>query len=710
MRPKLKWDTFYMPTADGVYLHNSQGPLKIKGKVVYRWLERLAPYLNGQHTLAEITQGLSEEKKGMVTDLITLLQVNGFIKDITKDLPHTLSAAEEQLYASEIAFIDSFVDSAAYHFEHFRETPMLIIGSGQGLHALVRANLRPGVRQIAVLTMEDGFTPQQSRFAYLDTSSQPGSQQTLTEVRQPCWDEEVEVEKAIQPFDVIISIFERPMLARAKMLNKLCKVQKKILLQAVIVDNRAWIGPLLHGEAAGCWECAWRRLQAHLSDIRAELPLYAFEDRASRSISRFIASPTVAVVANELSFEIFKYLTGAGPLETEQHILSIDLETLEIESHPFLQHPLCTACQSPIALTPPQFREAMEQLELGSPIDQETFSKRVARCFESHVGLFTAITEDDFTQLPLNISQVTVSNPMLIEDSAGPVVISGVGTTVSTARRRATQRACEIYAASVVDQRRLLQFESIESKSFVVQAHWLTGGGTREERGYWTWAKNLHTGQECLVPAPLVYPTVCGRFPSEETAPGLASGHSYAEALSRALLAYCKYLTITAIEIAQTPFAQINLAKLPLSAEGARYRHLLELSEVPLAIYDVTGPLQIPTYAFCSGGMTLTYSSHLDILEAIHDGLEQVLQHYQSVTNHQPEYALAATPHLPLALRGTEFVVPNYMAPADWPKRQSHLQHILHAHGWQIFVIPLSSDPVLTAILPYIVRVLLARP
>ena len=62
MRPKLKSDTFYIPLADGVYLRNNQGSYKIKGKVMYRWIEKLAPYLDGQRTLAEITDGLDEER------------------------------------------------------------------------------------------------------------------------------------------------------------------------------------------------------------------------------------------------------------------------------------------------------------------------------------------------------------------------------------------------------------------------------------------------------------------------------------------------------------------------------------------------------------------------------------------------------------------------------------------------------------------------
>ncbi|HEY4033502.1 MAG TPA: hypothetical protein VGL94_06010 [Ktedonobacteraceae bacterium] len=81
MRPKLKADTFYTPVPDGVYFRNNQTSFRIKGKVIYRWVERLAPYLNSQHTLEEITEELDSERQAMVTDLVETLTTNHFLKD-----------------------------------------------------------------------------------------------------------------------------------------------------------------------------------------------------------------------------------------------------------------------------------------------------------------------------------------------------------------------------------------------------------------------------------------------------------------------------------------------------------------------------------------------------------------------------------------------------------------------------------------------------
>ena len=76
MRPKLKGDTFFMPTQDGIYLRSNQKSFWIKGKVVYRWLECLVPYFNGCYTLEEIVEGLDPAQQAMVTHLVDILTTN----------------------------------------------------------------------------------------------------------------------------------------------------------------------------------------------------------------------------------------------------------------------------------------------------------------------------------------------------------------------------------------------------------------------------------------------------------------------------------------------------------------------------------------------------------------------------------------------------------------------------------------------------------
>jgi putative thiazole-containing bacteriocin maturation protein len=707
MRPKLKGDTFYMPVEDGIYLRNNRGQFWIKGKAVSRWMERLAPYFNGHYTLEEITEGLDPEKQEMVTNLVGVLTTNQFLKDTSHDLAHTLSPTELETYASEIAFIDSFSDSAASRFEHFREQQVLVIGSGLTLTGLVHAGLKCGVRQLAVITTQECETDTHRHRDYLDLFHKGDPRQELREIEAPHWEDEAEVLATLQPFDTILHISDRPMLARARRLNQLCVTHTKNFIQALVVENRAWIGPLVCSGSKGCWECAWRRLQANLTNRQEQFSSYAFQDQATAPLSRFVALPTATFIANQLAFEIFKYVTQAGPLTTADSLIEIDLETLRSQKHPFLPHPLCSACHHPVPYAASMFLETIDQLERGEPLNSDQFSERVAPCFEKRLGLFSSLDEEDFPQLPLSVCQAVVSSPLSQENLDDASRVIGVGTDSHTARRHAALRACEIYAASLVDRRLLLSSDACQGKTIPVDRFLSTSplAGSKE----WTWAIDLQTGQACLVPASLVYPTLRGLSPLSEAGLGIASGMSWVEAVGQAMLNLCRHLTITQLGKAQKSYPLVDLAVTPLEPEGIRQRHIVDLIGEALTVYDVTdSSLQVPTFAFCLREKTVAYSTHLDVAQALYDGLEQTTLHWQisreqSVTPHGP-----TVPNLPTVLRGDTKVIPQFTAPKLWPDRKQWLQQTLEKNGWSAFATPLDQDPALSQVQPYIVHVLLA--
>ncbi len=698
MRPKLKGDTFYLPTGDGVFLRNNQSSYKIKGQAMYRWIERLAPYLDGQHTLAELVDGLDEERQAMVTQLITTLQSNHFLKDVSQDLPHTLSPLELETYAPEIAFIDSFRDSAALRFERFRTHQVLVIGSGLTLTATAHACLKSGLRQVAVMTMAECQTPARRH--------QDELQPALYEIAIPDWNNEAEVRAALQPFDTILHVSDRPMLARAQMLNKYCITHGKTLFQALIVADHAWIGPLVRPDSVGCWECAWRRLQGNRANMAVEFPAYAFQDQPARPLSRFIAPPTAALIANQLSFELLKYVTEAGPLETQQRLVEIDLETLYSQPHPFLPHPLCTACQQAIPRTEAAFLAAVRQLEQGEPLEQDLFSKQVIPCFETRLGLFSALNEDDFTQLPLVACKAVVSNPMPQENLRAPQALLGIGNNLSTARRHAALQACELYASSLVDRRRLPAGD-LRQKSLPPVDRFF-GEVLPTEVTEWTWAAELSGGQACLVPAALAYPALRARA----SRLGIGSGMSWTEALCRGFLSLCQHLTITQLGERRKPYPQINPTTIPLEPEGTAQRHtlsyiLVETEEI-LKVYDVTGPLQLPTFAFCLDGRTVACTTRFSVAQALRDGLEMVLMSWQ-LADGEENALVPAVPDLPSALRSDDISTPVYDVPEEWSERLQWLLGALQKLGWCALATLLDPDPALSAVQPYIASVLLKR-
>ncbi len=700
MRPKLRGDTLYVPTSEGVYLRNNRSVLTIPGKQVYQWVERLAPYLDGSHTLIELTDGLSADRQQMVHQLVELLAEKEFIKDVSDDRPHTLSPAELHAYASEIAFIDYFCDSAAHRFQSFRERRIVAVGSGLTLTALVQANLHVGVRNVHVLITPECATEQGRHWEYLEVARRRDPDQCLTEETVTGWDgDEEAVRAALEPFDAVLHVSDRPMLARARMLDRVCLAEGKVFIQAVVVGDHAWVGPLASpdepAKSVG-WESAWRRLQATRTGSAAQRRAVAFVDDPAAPVSELLTAPTAALVANQCSFEVFKHLTGIPSVETRSRMLDVDLEALQTQSHRFVPHPSGLALRRAAEPSAEAFVDSIRLLERGAPLDEEAFSQQVPACFDDALGLFTSVDEGDWHQLPLHLSRIAISNPALLPDPGDPITAVGVGTYLGMARRRAMQRACEIYAASIVDERRFVHANGEGARV------WGTPPGPL------VWGYELTRNQPRLVPAASVFPTLRGLVPSAATAPWIASGFSWAEALAKALVSVCQTLTVAELDSGGGPFPRVDLEAVPLDEQGARYWRILQATGVPVAAYEVTGALEVPSFAFCVGDHTVAWSTEVDARDALRVGLEQTLAYEQARANNQPAYAPGKVFDLPQRSRGSQVTAPQVNpainGSAGWSDRQRWLTDALARHGQRVVAVPLDHDPAVTDILPYIVN------
>lgn len=699
-RPKCKADTHYVPTPDGVYLRGNNNRLVLKGKSLYSLLARLMPNLTGNITLEELTAGLDADRKRMVTNLLEKLFAHQFLQDAEQDQPHTLRPLELETYASNIAFIESLQASAAYRFECFRNKRFLLIGSGPGLSALVQTGLQCGARKIgALVTPENETTAGETRQDVLDLFADAGSEENARLLDALSWENEAEVRATIQAYDAVLHIAGEPALARARLLNRLCIEQQKVCIQAVTVDGSAWIGPLVQPEANGCWECAWRRLQANLTDLASQFPRYAFHDRPLVSGERALTMAGATIVASRLVFELFQYLTQTGPTETVGKLSAIDLATLLSESHTFLPHPHCLACQHPVAPTASQFLARVRDLWKRSSIDANSFLEDFVACGDDRLGLFRSVDMGNLVQAPLAVYRIHLSNPLPEACQAGSSSVVAVNVDTREASIRAAQKACERYAASFVDQRRLLSSETVQQSAFPV----ISTGEARTRAGeLWTWALDLRTRQACAVPASAVF---AAPGASER---GVASGKTWEEALCLALLDRCNELTVKHARDVQQAYPRVDLAQVSMTSEGTHLVRLLQAAGARIAVYDVTGALQVPTFATCLDEKIVACTSDCDSARALCVGLEQALRQYQSAQFQQPDYALPPVPDLPENLRGTQLSVPHYTLPDEWSDRLEWLLGRLRANGWSAFAVPLDHDAALVRVLPFIARVILS--
>jgi putative thiazole-containing bacteriocin maturation protein len=702
-RPKCKADTYYVPLPDGVYLRGNNNRLVLKGKSLYPLLERLIPNLNGNVTLEELTGGLDAERKRMVVNLIEKLFAHQFLQDASQDQHHTLRPLELETYASDIAFIESFQTSAAYRFEHFRDKRLLFIAARTGLASLARLGLQCGLRHVNTLLAEEEEAAVSSYQAAFDALTREYSEQKTTLLEAPDWDNEDEVRSAIQGYDAVLHIAEQRTLGRAQMLNRLCLEKQKPCIQAVIIDDQAWLGPLVTPENGNCWECAWRRLQANMAATSQESEHYALRDRAQDAGS--LSPSSASMIANRLLFGLFQYFTQTSSLEENGKLTALDLTTYLSESHTFLAHPQCQAHQRPAAVEASQFLERITQLQQRYTDSPDAFVQKIAACIDEKLGLFTALDTDNFVQVPLAVYRARLSNPMLEPLACEPYNVYAVSTDTRTALTRAGQKACERYAATLLDTRRLLSSERVQQSSLdVVPGEQLLGGEPfAPARDWWSWALDLRAQQAALVPASHVFSSL------NQAARGIGSGQTWEEALCQALLDRCNELTVAQLQHAQQPYARVDCAAIALTSEGKHLARLLKLTGRQVTAYDITSALRIPTFAICLDGRAVAYSSHCDQAEALRQGLELAMQQCQSEQFQQADYALAPVVEFPKHLRGETLSAPDYTLPRAWPERLAWLLEQLQSNGLRAYAVPLDHDPALAPVLPFIVRVLLGK-
>src|SRR5262249_41533406 len=99
---------------------------------------------------------------------------------------------------------------------------------------------------------------------------------------------------------------------------------------------------------------------------------------------------------------------------------------------------------------------AVRRLGEGGRVDAEEFSQRAVACLQPRLGVLGEVTERDFTQVPLAVSQVQVSDPVLLLGADAPLPVAvGADLSLAQARRAAVLRGLALYASLMVDPRRL---------------------------------------------------------------------------------------------------------------------------------------------------------------------------------------------------------------------------------------------------------------
>lgn len=642
VRPRLRGDVYIMRVPEGAYIRSNLGGSILKGASTYEWIQRIAPMLDGTRTLGELCAAVPEPSRAALAKLTMLLHDKGYVKNVLDDRPHTLPADLAETYAGNIAFIEYFTDSPELRFESYRNSTVVLAGSGPLLQALTNSQLRAGVRTSSLVPFAESPFDRDRVAEHLAAARAQDPDQQIAyldaDARQ--------LDRVAADAAMVLHVADRPMIGRARSLPGLAVAAGAAFAQAVVAGDEAWIGPVIAEDGdPTAWESAWRRLCALAPDlVGADL-----RDHPETAPSEFLRGPTVALVANQLCFAAFRHLTGIDQGTGVDHLVRFDLETLETANHAFLPHPLALPAlpDDPARLT---------ALAGGVPVDDEELARRAVDFVDPRTGVFAEITERDYEQLPLFVSEVVVSDPVGL--AGGPFPVHGCGETVVESRQRAVRHALERYAAVMVDSR----------------------------KGDRLYGLDVLTGEPVPVDTAEVFPA--------RTA---ASGNDWSEAVRAAVVAAANQNVAAALSTATEPLPRLDMDGAELTPRAARYLKLLEIVDQPFAVHDLSGLLGLPTFGFTTPQGTVAYVSDLDVGVALEKGLEQTLLGYQSRAADQPGYAPAPVPELPEHLRG---------GPGARPKSVTLEEVVtgLTRDGGRVVAVPLDHDPFLARLCPFVAR------
>ena len=217
MRLKVKRDTFYLPEPNrGVYFRNNSTSFRIEGSGIDQWVEKLLPMFNGEHTLENLTNGLPKQYRDRVYEIAEVLYVNGYVRDLSEDLPHHLSDDHLKKFASQIEFVDNLVGSGAARFQDFRQAKVLAVGSGPILNSLVSSLIESGLTKVQVLITDGVPTNRQRLKELVEHARKKDPEVDLIEVQQKkeSWRE------IVKPFDSILYVSQEGELEELKLFKQ----------------------------------------------------------------------------------------------------------------------------------------------------------------------------------------------------------------------------------------------------------------------------------------------------------------------------------------------------------------------------------------------------------------------------------------------------------------------------------------------------------
>ncbi|MGP4068406.1 ThiF family adenylyltransferase [Halobacillus sp. B29] len=420
MRLKVKKGTFFMPESNGsVYFRNNAGSFRMEGKAIQQWVEKLVPMLNGEHSMADLTEGLSLPYRTRVYEMAEVLYTNGFLRDVSEDRHHELHPEVAAKFASQIEFLESFGDSACYRFQQFRQKKVIVVGEGDMVIGVVSALLTSGLATAHVIITDEEESSRR-RVRELEAWARESDSEAAVSLAMEnsfSWTDEIE------PYEAVFYASHKDQHEERKAVLEACQKKQKWLIPILYSGTAGFAGPMEQPGSVPCFESAWRSLHTQEAD----------EEAAERSIS----SPAAAMLTNVAVFEWFKKVTGVPDVHPSNHMFVLTNETLEGKWHPFKPNPLVTGSIA---------AERVENVlkETKEKEENEAWLYYFSEMASGPLGIFHRYEEGDLPQLPLSQCEVQAVDIQSVEPHPGIICAA---MTHEEARKEAGLTGVEQYLA-----------------------------------------------------------------------------------------------------------------------------------------------------------------------------------------------------------------------------------------------------------------------
>jgi bacteriocin biosynthesis cyclodehydratase domain-containing protein len=486
VRPRLRQDAVFLRSDGGAYLRSSETAFFLRGQRAYRWLSTLGPYLNGEHSVSDLCEGLDAGHRDTVLGVVRALLERGFATDVPRAPAEQVDDHVRARFGRQLAYLEHTTGTAAgAAMAAIRAATVHVAGSGVLATTTAITLLRNGIGTVELLALDDpaGHGPELA--AVVAELTAAGVPATATARAYP----------GTGTPDVLVHC------AGPGELSTLPMGPTSVPTVPLVVSaGTAVLGPVTTPGAAPCWLCAQLRLAAAgdpaaAADLWRELALGAPAARPS-GLSTLVAG----MLGTTAAFEVFRLLAGL-PSEVGSAALVQDIETLESDRARLFAHPACPRCRTMDVPEPPAMVE--------DDTDEERYEK-LSVLVGGELGVFGRFTDDGINQAPLKVAGIGVHSPTAHHGGHRELTAFD-DTSVLRARVAVIGAAVLDYVGRLPDRDDVVTGTADELAAAghrVVRPGSLptATGAAADGVRHWVPARSLVTGDTALVPLAAVYP------------------------------------------------------------------------------------------------------------------------------------------------------------------------------------------------------------